>query len=66
MKYAIISLILTIICLMIANAQLSTELRYWREQADLYQRAYERVCSQTRVPFASNFDSVMAKEGFPK
>ncbi|MHC1624091.1 MAG: hypothetical protein ACXQTR_05830 [Candidatus Methanospirareceae archaeon] len=66
MKYAIILLFITIVCLMIANAQISTELRYWHEQADLYRMAYERVCTQTRVPITTNFDSVMAKEGFPK
>jgi len=67
MKTIIVSSItIIIICLMAANYQLTNSLKYYKEQYIIYRIAYERVCSQTRVPVNSNFDKVMAKEGFNK
>jgi len=62
MKIIIICLSITIICLMVANHQLSAELSAYRQQAATYQLAYERVCKQTRAPVQSNFDRAMAGE----
>ena len=62
----IFSITIVIICLMVANYQLTSSLEYYKEQYIIYRISYERVCSQTRVPVTSNFDKVMAKEGYNK
>ena len=62
----IITLFICLFLMTLSNYQQTLELRQLTQEAETYRRAYERVCAQTRVPITSNFDSVMAKEGFPK